>query len=219
MEPLTHSLTPVGLFMQAGPVGKTVLLILVAASICVGGHDQGDGDRTAEPGHPHGAARRSGFLHCASRADHRGLALTAAALTIPGRAWAKPGRELPDLAGQRSRSSRGSKAACRISCGHLVGGALHRPVRNGLGHHGELLFHRRKPRTRALPWSRRALPRHLAATAIGLAAAIPATSATIGSVPRWPAPGRQLQHLIEEDAVKITSLAVRCSPDHRGRSR
>ncbi len=92
------------------------------------------------------------------------------------------------------------------SRGHLIGGAVCRSVRHGLGHHGELLRHRHRQGyepCRGRAGHCRGAGRDFA---IGLAAAIPATIGynRIGaSLAR--AGGQSLQHLIEEDAVTLTA--------------
>ena len=68
-----------------------------------------------------------------------------------------------------------------------LGRAVHRPVRHRLGHHAQLLGHRRRCTTPTSPWSRPGIAEALFATAIGLVAAIPAVLAYNRSAPTWPA--------------------------------
>ena len=137
------SLSPLGLFLQAGPVGKSVMALLFAASIwcwlliveALVRRFRGCRALCATPS-------RRGRARCWRRSTRSGAQearLRVAGETVSERRqrvaekMTRASLELADQGRGRPRQSRGD----------LLGLALCRPVRHGLGHHGEFRRHRR----------------------------------------------------------------------------
>ena len=164
MEHLAPSLTPIGLFFQAGPVAKAVLLTLLAASIW-----------------------------------------RAAAQTIPGESVGEA----------RTRVADSMRRAAQTLLARLEGGlpnlAVISSVAPFIGLFGTVwgimaaFFAIAESKDTSLAIVAPGIAEALAATAIGLAAAIPATIGYNRLGASLARAGQQLQHLIEEDAVKITT--------------
>ena len=136
-----NTLSPLAMFLNAGPVGKAVMALLLLASIwtwvlivegVVAVTRIAKSARSARAGGdvgvlaPVAEAGREGFCARPSRRDDRRQAR-------PHRRPYEPrGARVPDQGGRRPAESRR----------HLVGRALRRPVRHGVGHHDELRQHR-----------------------------------------------------------------------------
>jgi biopolymer transport protein ExbB/TolQ len=207
MEQITSSFTPIGLFLQAGPVAKTVLLLLVAASIwcwvliiegmwCIGRLNRAI--RAARAGEQHPATKLLVPIIEAGR--------QAAALTIPGES----------LGEARTRVADCMRRAAQTLLGHVEGGlpnlAVISSVAPFIGLFGTVwgimvsFSSIAQAMDTSLAIVAPGIAEALAATAIGLAAAIPATIGYNRLGASLARASQTLQHLIEEDAVKFTAV-------------
>jgi len=206
MEHLTPSLTPIGLFFQAGPVAKTVLLTLLAPSIwcwvliiegiwCIRRLNQAVRAARNDVLHP-----STDLLLPIIAAGRR-----AAAQTIPGESVGEA----------RTRVADSMRRAAQTLLARLEGGlpnlAVISSVAPFIGLFGTVwgimaaFFAIAESKDTSLAIVAPGIAEALAATAIGLAAAIPATIGYNRLGASLARAGQQLQHLIEEDAVKITT--------------
>jgi biopolymer transport protein ExbB/TolQ len=207
MEQLTPSLSPLGLFLQAGPVAKTVLLILVAASIwcwvlivegtwCIGRLKKAVRAARADA-HDASTELLLPILNAGQR---------AAALTIPGES----------LGEARTRVVDAMRRAAQALLARIEGGlpnlAVISSVAPFIGLFGTVwgimasFFAISEAKDTSLAVVAPGIAEALAATAIGLAAAIPATIAYNRLGASLARAGQELAHLIEEDAIKITAV-------------
>ena len=206
MEHLTPALTPIGLFLQAGFVAKTVLLILVAASIwcwvliieglwCIRRLNRAI--RTVRGGGQHPSTELLVPIIAAGGA--------AAALTIPGESVGEARTRVADCMRRAAQT-----LLARIE-GGLPNLAVISSVAPFIGLFGTVwgimasFFAIAEAKDTSLAVVAPGIAEALAATAIGLAAAIPATVAYNRLGASLARAGQQLQHLIEEDAVTITA--------------
>ena len=206
MEHLAPSLTPIGLFFQAGPVAKTVLLMLLAASIwcwvliiegvwCIRRLNQAVRFARIDELHP-----STDLLLPIVEAGRR-----AAAQTIPGESMGEA----------RIRVADSMRRAAQTLLARIEGGlpnlAVISSVAPFIGLFGTVwgimasFFAIAESKDTSLAIVAPGIAEALAATAIGLAAAIPATIGYNRLGASLARAGQQLQHLIEEDAVKITA--------------
>ncbi len=214
MEDVAGALNPIQLFMQAGPVGKSVILKLLAASIWCWvliiesawgvarlrkaiAASRGQGDRAAA----------AALLAPGAEAGRQ-----AASLSIPG----------DSLGEARTRVTEAMSRAAQHLLNAIEGGlpnlAVISSVAPFVGLFGTVwgimasFSAIATAKDTSLAVVAPGIAEALAATAIGLAAAIPATIAynRIGS--SLARAGQALQHLIEEDAVMLTA-----HPDARPR--
>src|SRR6267154_751109 len=206
MESMTLSLTPLGLFLQAGPVAKAVFLLLLAASIwCWVLIIEG----------LWGISRLNKAI-CEAGAEQLH---STAELLFP---IIEAGREAATLAisGETAGESRSRVADCM----HREAQALLARIEGGLPNLAVIssvapfigLFGTvwgimvsfssiGEAKYTSLAVVAPGIAEALAATAIGLAAAIPATIGYNRLGASLARASQQLQHLIEEDAVKITT--------------
>ena len=206
MEHFTPSLTPIGLFLQAGFVAKAVLLILVAASIwcwvliieglwCIRRLNRAI--RTVRGGGQHPSTELLVPIIAAGGA--------AAALTIPGESVGEARTRVADCMRRAAQT-----LLARIE-GGLPNLAVISSVAPFIGLFGTVwgimasFFAIAEAKDTSLAVVAPGIAEALAATAIGLAAAIPATVAYNRLGASLARAGQQLQHLIEEDAVTITA--------------
>jgi biopolymer transport protein ExbB len=206
MEHFTPSLTPIGLFLQAGFVAKAVLLILVAASIwcwvliieglwCIRRLNRAI--RTVRGGGQHPSTELLVPIIEAGGA--------AAALTIPGESVGEARTRVADCMRRAAQT-----LLARIE-GGLPNLAVISSVAPFIGLFGTVwgimasFFAIAEAKDTSLAVVAPGIAEALAATAIGLAAAIPATVAYNRLGASLARAGQQLQHLIEEDAVTITA--------------
>ncbi|MBX9827504.1 MAG: MotA/TolQ/ExbB proton channel family protein [Xanthobacteraceae bacterium] len=206
MEDAAGVLNPIQLFMQAGPIGKSVILMLLAASIWCW---------VLIIESAWGVARLRKAI-AASRGQSQG---TAAALLAPvaeaGRQAASlsiPGESLGEA---RARVTEAMSRAAQHLLNAIEGGlpnlAVISSVAPFVGLFGTVwgimasFSAIATAKDTSLAVVAPGIAEALAATAIGLAAAIPATIGynRIGS--SLARAGQALQHLIEEDAVTLTA--------------
>jgi biopolymer transport protein ExbB/TolQ len=205
MEHIAHSLTPIALFLQAGPVAKTVLLLLLAASIwCWVLIIEGAwyvarlnrAVRAARAGERH---RATGLLMPIIEAGYQ-----EAALTIPGESVGEARTRVGDCMRREAQT-----LLARIE-GGLPNLAMISSVAPFIGLFGTVwgimgsFFSIAEAKDTSLAVVAPGIAEALAATAIGLAAAIPATIGYNRLGASLTRAGQQLLHLIEEDAVKIS---------------
>ena len=206
MDQIAPSLTPIELFVQAGPVAKSVLLILLAASVwCWVLIVEGIW----------GIWR----LNRAVRAARSAELLPSTDLLLPviaaGRRAAAqiiPGESVGEA---RIRVADSMHRAAQTLLARIEGGlpnlAVISSVAPFIGLFGTVwgvmasFFAIAEAKDTSLAIVAPGIAEALAATAIGLAAAIPATIGYNRLGASLARSGQQLQHLIEEDAVKITA--------------
>jgi biopolymer transport protein ExbB/TolQ len=206
MDPIVHTLTPVGLFFQAGPVGKTVLLTLLAASVwcwvliieAIWG------------------IRR---LKRAVRAAATDVLDPATALLDPiiaaGRRAAAQTISGESVSEARMRVTDSMRRAAQSLLARIEGGlpnlAVISSVAPFVGLFGTVwgimasFFAIAEAKDTSLAVVAPGIAEALAATALGLATAIPATIGYNRLGASLARAGQQLAHLIEEDAVKIAA--------------
>jgi biopolymer transport protein ExbB/TolQ len=206
MEDVAGALNPIQLFMQAGPVGKSVILMLLAASIWCWvliiesawgvarlrkaiAASRGHGNRTA-----------AALLAPVAEAGRQ-----AASLSIPGESLGEARTRVTEAMG------RAAQHLLNAIEGGLPNLAVISSVAPFVGLFGTVwgimasFSAIATAKDTSLAVVAPGIAEALAATAIGLAAAIPATIAynRIGS--SLARAGQALQHLIEEDAVTLTA--------------
>ena len=177
-------LSPVGLFLSAGLVGKAVMAVLFVASLwcwvlIVEGVVSVVRLRRAVR-----AARAGGELAQVARRRRRRRATRR-------RTGAFPARRSSEVAGahrrrdgaRRARASDPRRGRPAQSRGHFLGRAVRRPVRHGLGHHVELRRDLRRRRTRASRPSRPASPNRSPRPLTASPRRFPPRSATTASAP------------------------------------
>jgi biopolymer transport protein ExbB/TolQ len=205
MEDAAGALNPIQLFMQAAPIGKAVLLLLLAASIwcwvliiesafgvarlrkAVAASRKGDG-------------ATAGLLAPVAEAGRQ-----AASLSIPGES----------LGEARARVSEAMNRAAQHLLNAIEGGlpnlAVISSVAPFVGLFGTVwgimasFSAIATAKDTSLAVVAPGIAEALAATAIGLAAAIPATIGYNRIGASLARAGQALQHLIEEDAVTLTA--------------
>ena len=214
MDPSTPAaaLTPIGLFLQAGPVAKTVILLLLAASVwCWVLIAEGIWSvlrltramRAARQGAPEGSADLlSGIPDAGKR---------AAALTIPGESVGE----------RRARIGEAMSRAAQTLLGRVQGGlpnlAVIASAAPFIGLFGTVwgimasFTSIAEAKDTSLAVVAPGIAEALAATAIGLAAAIPASIGYNRLGAALARAGQELGHLVEEEAVTI-SLPGRAAP-------
>ncbi len=202
---LPSALTPISLFLGAGIVAKSVLLLLLAASIwcwvliidgiwCISRLNQAI--RAARGGHPHDA---SGLLLPIFNAGHQ-----AAAMAIPGESVGEARTRVADCMRREAQA-----LLTRIE-GGLPNLAVISSVAPFIGLFGTVwgIMVSFSSISQAMDTSLAVvapgIAEALAATAIGLAAAIPATVGYNRLGASLARSGQALSHFIEEDAIKIT---------------
>ena len=184
-------LSPVGLFFEAGLVGKAVMAVLFVASLwcwvlIVEGvisvarirravRGARAGGEIAKPLSSVARRRRGGGAPAHSRRD--GQRTQGAHL---GRDGARRARAPDALRGRAAQSRR-----------HLLGRAVHRPVRHGLGHHVELRRDLAGATTRVWRPSPPASPSCSRRPPMGSRRRSPPRSATTASAPPTPGSGRK----------------------------
>src|SRR5215467_16079488 len=208
MEQISSTLTPLALFLQAGLVAKTVLLLLLAASIwcwvliidgawCIGRLNKAI--RAARSGNPFGG---SGLLVPIVESGRK-----AAAMTIPGETLGEARTRVSDAMRREAQS-----LLLRVE-GGLPNLAVISSVAPFIGLFGTVwgimvsFSAIADAKDTSLAVVAPGIAEALAATAIGLAAAIPATIGYNRLGASLARSGQMLQNLIEEDAVRITAHA------------
>ncbi|MEA2945574.1 MAG: hypothetical protein QOI40_904 [Alphaproteobacteria bacterium] len=208
MDQIVPTLTPVGLFIQAGPVAKTVLLILLAASVwcwvliieAVWGIRRLNQAVRGAAGDALDPA--SALLDPIIAAGRR-----AAALSIAGESVGEA----------RIRVTDSMRRAAQALLARIEGGlpnlAVISSVAPFIGLFGTVwgimasFFAIAEAKDTSLAVVAPGIAEALAATALGLATAIPATIGYNRLGASLARAGQQLSHLIEEDAVKIAAAA------------
>jgi biopolymer transport protein ExbB/TolQ len=206
MDYVAPSLTPFGLFLQAGPVAKSILILLVAASIwCWVLIVEG--------------LWRIGRLKKAIRIALAGERHPATTLLDPiveaGRQAAALSFSGESVGEERTRVAECMHRAAQTILGRIEGGlpnlAVISSVAPFIGLFGTVwgimvsFSSIADAKDTSLAVVAPGIAEALAATAIGLAAAIPATVGYNRLGASLARAGQQLQHLIEEDALKITT--------------
>jgi biopolymer transport protein ExbB/TolQ len=204
-----HTLTPVGLFFQAGPVGKTVLLLLLAASVwcwvliieAVWGIRRLN--RAVRAAASDALDPATALLDPILAAGRR-----AAVQTIPGESVGEA----------RIRVTDSMRRAAQTLLARIEGGlpnlAVISSVAPFIGLFGTVwgimasFFAIAEAKDTSLAVVAPGIAEALAATALGLATAIPATIGYNRLGASLARSGQQLQHLIEEDAVKIAAAPM-----------
>jgi biopolymer transport protein ExbB/TolQ len=206
MDQIAPSLTPIGLFFQAGPVAKSVLLLLLAASVWCwvliiegiwGIRRLNRAVRAARRDEPHPSTDLLLPIIAAGR--------KSAAQTIPGESVGEA----------RIRVAESMHRTAQTLLTRIEGGlpnlAVISSVAPFIGLFGTVwgimasFFAIAEAKDTSLAIVAPGIAEALAATAIGLATAIPATIGYNRLGASLARAGQQLQHLIEEDAVKITA--------------
>ena len=210
-------LSPTGLFTEAGLVGKAVMAVLFIASLwCWVLIIEG----VISVVRLRRAVR-------AARADGK-IAKSLSGITAAGEEEAHrriPGETVSEVRARiRTRwpapraSSHPVRGRAAKSRGHIVRRAVRRPVRHGLGDHGELRRDRagagHKPRDR-----RAGIAESLAATAYGLAAAIPASIGYNRIGAAYARLGQEMASFVEERAVRLISRPAEVALDGAPRRR
>jgi biopolymer transport protein ExbB/TolQ len=205
MENVSTALTPVGLFLEAGLVAKVVILLLLAASIwCWVLIIEGAWSitrlrramRAARSGDRHGAMLIAEIFEAGRR---------AAGLTIPGESVGEARARVADAMRREAQS-----LLARIE-GGLPNLAVISSVAPFIGLFGTVwgimvsFSAIAGAKDTSLAVVAPGIAEALAATAIGLAAAIPASIGYNRLGAALARAGQDLQHLIEEDAITITA--------------
>jgi biopolymer transport protein ExbB/TolQ len=206
MDQIVPSLTPIGLFFQAGPVAKTVLLTLLAASIwcwvliiegfwCIRRLNRAVRAARIDDVDP-----ATVLLDPIAEAGRR-----AAAQTIPGETVGEA----------RTRVADSMRRAAQSLLARLEGGlpnlAVISSVAPFIGLFGTVwgimasFFAIAEAKDTSLAVVAPGIAEALAATALGLATAIPATIGYNRLGASLARSGQELSHLIEEDAVKFAA--------------
>jgi biopolymer transport protein ExbB/TolQ len=205
MEHATTSLTPLALFLQAGPVGKTVILLLLAASVwcwvlIVEGAWSVRRLRRAVRGARTGAPLPGPDLLAPIIMAGR----QAAALAIPGESLGELRRRVGDA------MNRAAQALLARIEGGLPNLAVIASVAPFIGLFGTVwgimasFSSIAEAKDTSLAVVAPGIAEALAATAIGLAAAIPASIGYNRIGAALARAGQELSHLIEEQAVTQT---------------
>jgi biopolymer transport protein ExbB/TolQ len=208
MEHAASALSPIGLFLQTGPVGKTVLLVLLLASIwcwvlivetvwSVVRLRQAVAHARAGTKHP-SIELLGSIMEAGSR---------AASMTIPGESVGEA----------RTRVAEAMSRAAQVLLMRIEGGlpnlAIISSVAPFIGLFGTVwgimvsFAAIAEAKDTSLAVVAPGIAEALAATAIGLAAAIPATIGYNRIGAALARNGQNLQHLIEEDAIRIAAHA------------
>jgi biopolymer transport protein ExbB len=209
MDQIVPTLTPLGLFFQAGPVGKTVLLALLAASlwcwvlIVEAAWGIRQLNRAVRAAGADALDPATGLLDPIIAAGRR-----AAAQTIPGESVGEA----------RIRVTDSMRRAAQTLLARIEGGlpnlAVISSVAPFIGLFGTVwgimasFFAIAEAKDTSLAVVAPGIAEALAATALGLATAIPATIGYNRLGASLARSGQQLQHLIEEDAVKIAAAPM-----------
>jgi len=207
MEHAATSLSPIGLFLEAGPVAKVVLLILLAASvwcwvlIIEGAWSVGRLRKAIQ------AARRGEGESATLLAPIAEAGRQSAAITIPGETVGEA----------RTRVAEAMSRAAQSLLARIEGGlpnlAVISSVAPFIGLFGTVwgimvsFAAIAEAKDTSLAVVAPGIAEALAATAIGLAAAIPASIGYNRIGASLANAGQSLQHLIDEDAVRITAHA------------
>jgi biopolymer transport protein ExbB/TolQ len=204
----TAALTPIALFLQAGPVAKTVILVLVAASIwcwvlIIEAVWSVAALRRAIDAVRAGGSSAAGLLDPIAEAGRRAMALT-----IPGESVGEA----------RARVTESMSRAAQVLLARIEGGlpnlAVISSVAPFVGLFGTVwgimvsFSAIAEMKDTSLAVVAPGIAEALAATAIGLAAAIPATIGYNRIGAALARAGQTLQHHIEEDAVRLTAHGV-----------
>jgi biopolymer transport protein ExbB len=203
----TTALTPIALFLQAGPVAKTVILVLVAASIwcwvLIIEAAWSVALRRAIDAVRAGGSSAAGLLDPIAEAGRRAMALT-----IPGESVGEA----------RARVTESMSRAAQALLARIEGGlpnlAVISSVAPFVGLFGTVwgimvsFSAIAEMKDTSLAVVAPGIAEALAATAIGLAAAIPATIGYNRIGAALARAGQTLQHHIEEDAVRLTAHGV-----------
>ena len=206
MEHATTALTPVALFLQAGPVAKTVILLLVAASIwcwvlIIEGIWSVAALRRAVRAAR--AGQDAALLRSVAEAGRQAIALA-----IPGESVGEARARVVDSMGRAAQA-----LLARIE-GGLPNLAVISSVAPFVGLFGTVwgimvsFSAIGEMKDTSLAVVAPGIAEALAATAIGLAAAIPATIGYNRIGAALARAGQELQHHIEENAVRLTAHGV-----------
>jgi len=209
MDQVVPTLTPLGLFFQAGPVGKAVLLALLAASVwCwILIIEAAWGIRRLNRA-VRAAAAGALDLHTALLDPIIAAGRRAAAQAIPGESVSEARNRVTDSMRRSAQT-----LLARIE-GGLPNLAVISSVAPFIGLFGTVwgimasFFAIAEAKDTSLAVVAPGIAEALAATALGLATAIPATIGYNRLGASLARSGQQLQHLIEEDAVKISAAPM-----------
>jgi biopolymer transport protein ExbB/TolQ len=205
MEDVAGALNPIQLFLQAGPVGKSVILMLLAASIWCWVLIIESAWGVSRLRKAIAASRGRGSRDDALLAPVAEAGRQAASLSIPGES----------LGEARARVTEAMSRAAQHLLNAIEGGlpnlAVISSVAPFVGLFGTVwgimasFSAIATAKDTSLAVVAPGIAEALAATAIGLAAAIPATIGYNRIGASLARAGQALQHLIEEDAVTLTA--------------
>ena len=208
------ALNPVTLFINAGPVAKLVILMLAAASvwcwvlIVEGAWSVLRLGRAIAAARGRGPAARAALLGPVAEAGRQ-----AAALTIPGESVGEARARIVDAMGRAART------LLTRAEGGLPNLAVISSVAPFVGLFGTVwgimvsFSAIADAKDTSLAIVAPGIAEALAATAIGLAAAIPASIGYNRIGAALARAGESLQHLIEEDAVRIAAPAAQATAE------
>jgi biopolymer transport protein ExbB/TolQ len=213
MEPAASALSPLALFLQAGPIAKTVILVLVAASIW-------SWVLIIEAAWSVGRLRRA-VRAVRSGESHSAVALLGSIIEAGQQAstLAIPGETVGEA---RARVSEAMSRAAQLLLTRIEGGlpnlAVISSVAPFVGLFGTVwgimasFSAIADMKDTSLAVVAPGIAEALAATAIGLAAAIPATIGYNRLGASLARTGQDLRHFIEEDAIRLTAHPARQPP-------